>query len=173
MKTGQGRVKAVRSLVDHDNDANVGDQADLRIWLRLMAIHKLVKNEIGRCLRDEFAATLPRFDLLSQLRRNPDGLRMVEISRRLMVTNGNTTAITDQLEAEGLVQRTVDPNNRSAFLIKATAQGKRAFDAMAKEHDQWLTGLFAGLSDKEKLTLLALLSKQAAHLSRGTHQPKQ
>lgn len=155
------------AMGDLESRASIDEHLDLRVWLRLMTIHKLVKNEISRCLRDSFAATLPRFDLMSQLRRNPKGMRMVELSRRLMVTNGNITAITDQLEKEGLVQRTVDPHNRSAFLIKATPLGRKAFDAMAKEHQRWLVRLFGGLTEEEKQILFELLGKHKIYLARN------
>ena len=167
MLRNPSRLTEKSTLGDLESRASIEEHVDLRVWLRLMTIHKLVRNEISRCLRDRFSATLPRFDLMSQLRRNPKGMRMVELSRRLMVTNGNITAITDQLEKEGLVQRTVDPHNRSAFLIKATTQGRRAFDAMAKEHQQWLVRLFGGLTDKEKHTLLELLGKHKTYLAQS------
>ena len=79
-------------------------------------------------MRERFAITLPRFDLLAQLERNPGGLKMGELSRRLMVTSGSITGLTDQLAAEGLVERTPIPADRRAFLVRLTAKGKRTFD---------------------------------------------
>ena len=79
-------------------------------------------------LRQEFDTTLPRFDLLAQLERTPDGLTMRELSQRLMVTGGNVTGITDQLEAEGLVVREAHPSDRRSFTVKLTASGRRQFD---------------------------------------------
>jgi len=172
MARTSGKAAPKSTTGDLESRAGNEEHIDLRLWLRLMTIHKLVKNEISRCLRDKFTATLPRFDLMSQLGRNPKGMRMVELSRRLMVTNGNVTAITDQLEKEGLVQRTVDPHNRSAFLIKTTPRGRRAFEAMAKEHQLWLVRLFGGLTDQEKRTLLALLGKHKTDLARSLAPPE-
>ena len=77
----------------------------LRLWLRLLTCTQLVEKQVRNHLREQFDTTLPRFDLMAQLQRNPDGLKMNELSRRMMVTGGNVTGITDQLVAEGLVER--------------------------------------------------------------------
>ncbi|MES2973176.1 MAG: MarR family transcriptional regulator, partial [Pseudomonadota bacterium] len=75
----------------------------LRLWLRLLTCTQLIEKQVRSGLREQFDTTLPRFDLMAQLERSPDGLKMNELSRRMMVTGGNVTGITDQLVAEGLV----------------------------------------------------------------------
>ena len=92
----------------------------------------LIEQRVRTRLRERFAITLPRFDLMAQLERNPQGLKMGELSRRLMVTGGNVTGLTDQLVAEGLVERRPIPGDRRAYAVRLTAKGKRAFDAMAR-----------------------------------------
>ena len=90
-------------------------------------------------LRDRFDITLPRFDMMAQLDREPQGLKMSELSRRLMVTGGNVTGLTDQLVAEGLVvtaQRSRATAGR--YNVRLTPKGKRQFDAMAVEHERWI-----------------------------------
>jgi DNA-binding MarR family transcriptional regulator len=94
-------------------------------------------------LRDRFDITLPRFDMMAQLDREPKGLKMSELSRRLMVTGGNVTGLTDQLVAEGLVMRRGIPGDRRAYNIRLTPKGKRQFDAMAVEHEAWIVELLA------------------------------
>ena len=145
-------------------ESAAAEHLDLRLWLRLMAVHKSVKDELGRRLYQEFSMTLPRFDLMSHLSRQPKGMRMVELSRRLMVTNGNITGITDRLEEEGIVLRSVDPQNRSAILITLTAKGKKTFSSAAKVHEKLVSEMFNGLTEKEKISLLDLLSKQRTSL---------
>ncbi|MBP6142011.1 MAG: MarR family transcriptional regulator, partial [Polaromonas sp.] len=78
---------------------------ELRLWLRLLTCTQLVEKKVRTQLRQQFDTTLPRFDLLSQLERSPQGLKMNELSRRMMVSGGNITGITDQLVNEGLVER--------------------------------------------------------------------
>ena len=107
--------------------APAGHKDDLRLWLRLLSCARLIEAEIRRRLRLNFDTTLPRFDFLAQLERAPDGLTPGEISRRMMVTGGNVTGITDLLEEEGLVERTADRDDRRATLVRLTGAGRRAF----------------------------------------------
>ena len=86
----------------------------------------MIERRVRSRLRERFATTLPRFDLMAQLERHPEGLKMNELSRLLMVTGGNITAIVDQLEKEGLVERLDEPADRRAFRIHLTRAGRRA-----------------------------------------------
>jgi DNA-binding MarR family transcriptional regulator len=114
-------------------------------------------------LREEFGTTLPRFDLMAQLERHPEGLKMNELSRLLMVTGGNVTTIVDQLEKEGLVERLDEPADRRAFRIRLTRSGEKTFAEMARAHEQWVVELLAGLSRREHDELLKLLAKLKQH----------
>ena len=114
-------------------------------------------------LREQFGTTLPRFDLMAQLERHPEGLKMNELSRLLMVTGGNVTAIVDQLEKEGLVERLDEPADRRAFRIRLTRAGEKSFAEMARAHEQWVVELLAGLSRSEHDELLKLLAKLKQH----------
>jgi DNA-binding MarR family transcriptional regulator len=136
----------------------------LRLWLRMLATTTLIETEIRTRLRNEFDITLPRFDLMAQLERHPHGLRMGELSKRMMVTGGNITGITDQLEQEKLVQRIPVPDDRRAYSVQLTPLGRAAFEKMAQRHEAWISELLDGLSPAEKGTLIELLSKAKSHL---------
>jgi len=110
-------------------------------------------------LREQFDTTLPRFDLMAQLERAPDGLRMNELSRRLMVTGGNVTGITDQLVSEDLVERIDVEGDRRAWRVRLTPKGRAAFADMARAHESWIVEAFAGLDDREIASLHRLLGK--------------
>ena len=135
----------------------------LKLWLRLLACTTRVEAQIRSRLRSEFDTTLPRFDLLAQLERHPDGLSMRELSQRLMVTGGNITGITDQLEAEGLVAREAHPSDRRSFAVKLTAAGRRQFKKMASTHEQWIVELLSGWSAEEKAQVYGLLAVLKDH----------
>jgi DNA-binding MarR family transcriptional regulator len=100
---------------------------------------------------------------MAQLERHPEGLKMNELSRLLMVTGGNVTAIVDQLEKEGLVERFDEPEDRRAWLIRLTSSGRKGFAEMARAHEQWVVELLAGLSSRERDELLKLLAKLKSH----------
>ena len=137
----------------------------LRLWLRLLTCTQLIEQQVRARLREQFDTTLPRFDLMAQLERSPDGLKMNELSRRMMVTGGNVTGITDQLEAEGMVQRIPLEGDRRALLIRMTPAGKKAFAEMARVHEGWIVESLAGLSAREVLTLHKLLGKVKQHIN--------
>ena len=122
-----------------------GTQSQLRLWLRMLACTTQIEDEIRRRLRARFGITLPRFDYMAQLHRAPDGMRMKELSRCLMVTGANVTLLTDDLEGEGMVQRASSAEDRRVWIVKLTPKGRRAFEAMAREHEQWIAELFGGL----------------------------
>ena len=142
----------------------------LRLWLRMLACTNLIEGQIRTRLRSQFGITLPRFDLMSQLERSPEGLKMGELSKRMMVTGGNVTGITDQLVSEGLVVREDNPNDRRAYIVKLTADGRRMFKRMAESHEKWIVELLSGMSDKERqqfYLLLASLKSHAGSLARS------
>jgi DNA-binding MarR family transcriptional regulator len=145
--------------MDREFIARRGDHSALRIWLRLLTCTQLIEKRVRAGLREEFGTTLPRFDLMAQLERHPEGLKMNALSRRLMVTGGNVTAIVDQLEKEGLVERLDSVGDRRAWLVRLTAAGRKSFSEMARAHEEWIVEMLAGLTRKEHEELLKLLAK--------------
>jgi DNA-binding MarR family transcriptional regulator len=130
----------------------------LKLWLRMLSCTVKIENEIRSRLRATFGITLPRFDLMAQLERYPQGLRMGELSKRMMVTGGNVTGITDQLEQEKLVVRVPDPKDGRAYSVKLTPAGRKAFVAMATVHEGWIAELLQDVSGGDKAQLIELLS---------------
>ncbi len=149
---------------DAETRATGDDHDALRVWLRLLATTNLLTGRVRRLLRERFATTLPRFDLLAQLERAPEGLKMGELSQRLMVTGGSITGLTDQLQAEGLVTRSGDPHDRRALRVRLTAAGRRAFRAMASSHERWIVESLGVLGRDEIARLAELLGRVKAHV---------
>ena len=131
---------------------------ELRLWLRLLTCTTMMETMIRGRLRERFDVTLPRFDLLAQLDRAPDGMTLGDISRRMMVSNGNVTGLIERLVADGLVTRTPRPNDRRTVTVSLTADGRREFAAMAAEHEGWVAEAFAELSGADIDGLMRLLA---------------
>lgn len=138
--------------------ARDGQKLELRLWLRMLAITKMVSQEIRRRLRAEFQMTLPQFDVLAQLYREPDGLRLGELSRRTMVTSGNVTGLADRLEAEGLIVREDLDGDRRVTVAKLTRRGREIFADMARAHEGWLREL---MGDVDAASMALLLDELA------------
>jgi DNA-binding MarR family transcriptional regulator len=143
----------------------------LRLWLRLLTCTQLIEKDVRSRLRDLFGTTLPRFDLMAQLERAPQGLKMNELSGRMMVTGGNVTGITDQLVREGLVDRVGVQEDRRACRVRLTAKGRRLFREMAAQHEHWVVDAFSNLSAKELATLHRLLGKVKDHARAAATPP--
>lgn len=150
--------------VDAETRATADDHLALRLWLRLLACTNLVESPLRQRLREQFDGSLPRFDLMAQLDRHPEGLKMRELSRRLMVTGGNVTGLTDRLVAEGLVERRDDPSDGRAYTVALTPEGKRQFRAMARAHEGWVVELFGGLTPAQQAQLFELLGRLKSSL---------
>lgn len=120
-----------------------GNKPELRLWLRLLSTVKLISQEIRRRLRTEFGSTLPQFDLMSQLYRERDGLRLGELSKRTMVTNGNITGLVERLEADGLLARETPDGDRRVTVARLTKKGEEVFALMAQAHEGWLRDMMA------------------------------
>jgi len=146
-----------RQNTDMEQRAHADHHASLRLWLRLLSCTTRVEDTRRQRLREQFGITLPRFDLMAQLEREPEGLAMGEVSRRMMVTGGNVTSIVDQLEREQLVQRLPVPADRRSYRLTLTEAGRSTFATMAQAHQAWVRELLSPLSAKEQSQLAALL----------------
>ncbi len=149
----------MNTLLDMEARAHSEHAHALRLWLRLLTCSQLVEKRVRVGLREQFDTTLPRFDLMAQLERHPDGLKMKELSHRLMVTGGNVTGITDQLVNEGLVERMAVAGDRRAFRVRLTERGHAVFAEMAQQHEHWIVEAFEGLAPRELDQLHKLLGR--------------
>jgi len=145
------------------------DHVSLRLWLRLLTCHNLVETRLRQHMRTSFDTTLPRFDLMAQLDRHPEGLKMRDLSRLLMVTGGNITGLIDRLVGEGLIERCEDPADRRAYYARLTAEGQRQFREMAGQHEAWVISLLSELSEPEQQQLSQLLGKLKGRLAERLH----
>jgi len=132
---------------------------ELRLWLRLFTCKELIEAEVRRRLRTSFDITLPRFDLLAQLDRTPQGMTLGELSQRMMVSNGNVTGLVDRLVEQGLIIRRPSPTDRRAQIVSLTARGRKFFRAMARTNADWIGEIFGGLDPDDIASLMKLLAK--------------
>lgn len=144
--------------IGHEGTA-AGDTVPLRTWLRLLACTNQIEAELRRRLRTAYDVTLPRFDLMAQLDKAPEGLTMGALSRSMMVSNGNVTGIADRLSGDGLIERVPDPTDKRTIRVRLTPAGRASFRAMADIHRGWVSELFGDLSRDETDRLMHLLGR--------------
>ena len=146
----------------------------LRAWLRLWACVGSVERVVRTRLYSDHGMTLPRFDYLSQLYREPDRrMNMTELSRRLMVSGGNVTGLTDRLVADGLVKREQDPSDRRVQIIVLTDDGYERFIQVAREHEKWIGELFEGLGRDQMGVLNQTLGQLKQSLERKLNEQQE
>jgi DNA-binding MarR family transcriptional regulator len=144
---------------DYETGLSEDEQLDIRIWLRLLTCANLIERRVRKNLRDKFNTTLPRFDVLAQVDRTPDGQPMRELSRRMMVTNGNITPLVDRLVEDNLIRRDPSPEDRRVQHVRLTENGRQALDEMFPAHSSWVNNLMANLDRDNASQLYALLGE--------------
>ena len=137
----------------------------LRIWLRLLTSAQLIEQQVRGRFRSEFDTTLPRFDVMAALARNPDGQTMGDISDWLLVSSGNITGIISRLENYGLVTRTRSAGDRRTHLVRLSRNGTKEFERMSSAHEKWVKNMLSGMTRKEMATLDELLTKVKVSLA--------
>ena len=140
---------------DKSSDSN---KNRLRLWIRMLRISRQVEAVLRERLRTEFDSTLPRFDVMAALARNPDGMLMSGLSRFLLVSNGNITGIVDRLVADGLVLRALRDGDRRTSMVRLTAAGTILFQRMAAAHERWIGECLASLDEADAGAAAAILA---------------
>jgi len=143
----------------------------LRLWLHLLRATRAIEAELRERLRVTFAMTLPQFDVMAALYREEEGLRMTELSRRLLVSNGNVTGIVERLVSDGLVVRESAVDDRRSFLVRLTPKGEADFAAIAKAHQEWVNGILADFDAEESEMIIGHLAGLPTHIRDGGKRP--
>ena len=155
-------AKARRKRLPH-----TASKQRLRLWVRLLRSARAIEAELRERLRVEFAITLPQFDVVAALARKEEGMTMTELSRFLMVSNGNVTGIIDRLVAERLVLRKAPAEDRRAFIVRLTPKGTTQFAAIAKVHQAWVDDLLSDFDSAETETMIQHLDGLASRIRSG------
>ena len=131
----------------------------LKMWIRLLGVTRGAESHLREFLRLDHDTTLPRFDVLAALYRRRDGVTMTELSRMLLVSNGNATTVVDRLESDGHVRRTPSETDRRTVFVALTPPGVTLFERLAEEHEREISRLFGGLSEADLDRLTEILKR--------------
>lgn len=137
-------------------DMDAATKQRLRLWIRMLRAVRLIEGDLREKLKTQFNTTLPRFDVMAALYRQPDGMLMSDLSRFLLVSNGNVTIIIDRLVADGLVVRALRNGDRRTSIVSLTSEGVAAFREMASAHEEWVDKLLGGIGAGEARRLAAM-----------------
>jgi DNA-binding MarR family transcriptional regulator len=143
----------------------------LRLWLRLLRATRAMESDLRERLRVQFGITLPQFDVMAALYRKADGITMTELSRMLIVSNGNVTGIIDRLVAERLVARRTAADDRRSLMVRLTPKGEQQFDIIAKAHQEWVDRLLSDFDGKQAEMIIQHLDGLPSRVRNGGIQP--
>jgi DNA-binding MarR family transcriptional regulator len=158
-------AKSVKTTVREKHDGHLGGPKSVGLWLRLLSCSMVVEKRLRRRFEALHGTTLPRFDVMAALDRSPEGLTMGELSRKLLVSNGNVTGLVRQLESQGLVSAAAAANDRRASIVALTNEGRTVFADLAKSHHAWLKAMLSGLPPDRQKLLFELLGELRASIS--------
>lgn len=131
----------------------------LKTWIRLLGVTRMAESHLREFLRVTHDTTLPRFDVMAALWRRREGVTMSELSRMLLVSNGNATAVVDRLEKDGLARRTPSETDRRTVHVALTDEGLRLFERLAADHEREVNTVFAGLTEADLDALTDILRR--------------
>lgn len=130
----------------------------LRAWIRLLRLVRGAEGQLRDFLRVYHDTTLPRFDVAAALYRNKVPMKMGELSKMLLVSNGNVTTVVDRLEQDGMARRSADEVDKRAVIVELTPKGWAWFEEIAAAHAQEVDRIFANLGSEELSQLSTLIS---------------
>ncbi|HVA70190.1 MAG TPA: MarR family transcriptional regulator [Acidimicrobiales bacterium] len=127
----------------------------------LLETNARLSKELETMLEATCELPLAWFEVLMQLREAPEGrLKMSQMAEAIFHSSGGTTRLVDRLEEAALVTREHCPSDRRAIYVAITEAGNTKLDEALGVHLGYLDRhLAARLSDAERLTLTALLTK--------------
>ena len=142
-----------------DNIEQDTETKKLSLWIRIASNSNIIEKEVRNLFRSEFGVTLPRFDLMSTLYRETGGLTMGELSKRMLVSNGNVTGIVERLQKEGLVKRWVLPTDRRIYSVGLTPKGRTEFKIMADRHKEWIGDILSGVDEEDLAPAIQMMDR--------------
>ena len=134
----------------------------LKTWVRLLGVTRRTESALREHLRLQHRTTLPRFDVMAALYRRREGVTMSELSRMLLVSNGNATTVVDRLQADGIVTRTPSDTDRRTIFVALTPLGAEVFEGQATPHEAEVNRLFGHLTEGDLDVLTEILKRMGA-----------
>lgn len=159
-----------RPALREKHDGALDDRGSVRLWLRLLTCTTVIEKRLKRGFADHYDITLPRFDVMAALDRNPQGMSMGQLSQALLVSNGNVTGVVQALVRDGYVSLAPSPTDGRSSIVRLSETGRECFAGLAEAHHEWIEGMLAGLDRDARGQLYQLLGMLKDSLAEGEAQ---
>ncbi|HEY2934832.1 MAG TPA: MarR family transcriptional regulator [Acidobacteriota bacterium] len=104
-----------------------GGHGQLPLWVLLLRTAGTVELRLETVL-GETGLSLSKFAVLHHLIQAGEALPLSRLAERLACVKSNVTQVVDRLEAEGLVRRVDDQEDRRSILAAITDEGRRRYE---------------------------------------------
>jgi DNA-binding MarR family transcriptional regulator len=155
--------------IPEKHEGKLGDKSSVRVWLRLLSVTQAIEKELQRRFAER-GMTLPRFDVLATLERNPDGMTMGALAEALLVSNGNVTHLAKTLVRDGLIEMRHPPGDRRASIVTLTEAGGELFRKLARAHSEWIDQMLSGLDFTQRERLYVALGTMKMTIARASQR---
>lgn len=119
---------------------------------------------VMRCISADFPSreiSLNEYDVLFNLSRQPNHqLRLRDLNKDVLLAQPSVSRLIDRLAARGLVDKSLDPDDRRGALISLTDAGLALFRRVAHEHMESISARVAGALSPNELAELARITEK-------------
>lgn len=129
----------------------------LSLWVKLVRAHDTFSHLTSAHIRS-FGITTAQFGVVECLGHLGQML-IGDLTKKHLVSGGNMTVVVDNLEREGIVERSVNKKDHRAYYVRLTPKGKRLFDKIFIPHAEYIAKLASVLTEDEQIQLGLLLKK--------------
>ena len=140
----------------------------LGMWVKLARAGSTFSKLTSENIRS-FGLTEPQFGAFECL-GHLGPLTLGELSRKQLVSGGNTTCVIDNLEKLGLVERVPNKTDRRAIVAQLTQKGEKLFTEVFPKHAEYISELASVLTSEEQDSLSRLLKKLGLALLKNMEQ---
>ncbi|MGA9046972.1 MarR family winged helix-turn-helix transcriptional regulator [Sulfuricurvum sp.] len=130
-------------------------ESDTSIAFLIAKTRNILKNELEKELKPHGLTYAQRVILIRLCEK--DGLTQKELAQDTYFEQSNMTLMLDKLELKGLIKRIPKENDRRAYLVKITPQGRELRGLLIKMGDHVIERAFRGVSEQQKEELSHLL----------------
>jgi DNA-binding MarR family transcriptional regulator len=152
-----------------------GIEERLAAWVTFLQAHAVLTDALERSLEHQVGLPLSSYEVLLRLSMAEGRLRMLDLSRSLLLSKSGITRLVDRMEEGGLVRRTPSPQDRRVTWVVLTDGGRRRFRQAMPVHLRGIEEHFSRpLGDEDVRALRSSLRKVLAangHPDEACHSP--
>jgi DNA-binding MarR family transcriptional regulator len=162
------------SVPKNGRAAHNGDRAQERAFRALVRTFGLMERVMQPYFA-RFGISGSQWGVLRTLHRDQapgsGGLRITDLSERLLIRPPSVTGVVDRLERGGLVVRGAASDDLRAKHVRLTARGRRLVEQILSVHGEQVDSLLGGLTAADQSELQRLLDRLSGHLEKRLEQP--